>query len=291
MPLSALALVLAAALIHATWNLLLKRAQADAVCLSWVAAGIGSIAYAPLALALHGQALAGLGAAVWWAVLASGVLHVAYFIVLQRGYQVADLSIVYPVARGTGPLIASLAAILLLGEAASVGSLAGLALIVAGTFTIAGGFALLRGGWSARIRDGLRWGALTGVLIAGYTVNDGNAVRSLAVAPLLFYWLSDSARAVLLTPWVATRRPQLRETLARAWKPALAVALLSPAGYILVLQAMTIAPISHVAPAREVSMLIAAFLGAKLLEEGALRRRLAGAALIAGGVACLALAK
>jgi uncharacterized membrane protein len=290
MPPTALALVLAAALIHATWNLLLKRARGDAACLSWLAAGIGSVAYAPLALLLHGGALPGLSTPVWWAVLASGVLHVAYFIVLQRGYQVADLSVVYPVARGVGPLVAATVAIVALGEPASLGSLAGLALIVAGTFTIAGGFSLLRGGWSPRARAGVGWGAMTGVLIAGYTVNDGHAVRSLAVAPLLFYWLSDSARALLLTPWAVAHPKALRETLAGAWRPAVAVALLSPLGYILVLQAMTIAPISHVAPAREVSMLIAAFMGAKLLAEGELRQRMAGAALIAGGVACLALA-
>jgi drug/metabolite transporter (DMT)-like permease len=290
MPTTALVLVLVAAVIHATWNLILKKAQADVVCFSWVAASGGALMIAPVALALHWGQLTGLGAAQWTAVLASGVLHVAYFIVLQTGYKAGDLSVVYPVARGVGPLLSAVAAILLLGERASAGSVAGLALIVGGTFTIAGGFAILRGRWSPRTRAGLLWGALTGLLIAGYTVNDGRAVKVLGVAPLLFYWLSDASRSLLLVPAVLRRRPMLRHTLATAWRPALAVALLSPLGYILVLQAMTIAPISHVAPAREVSMLIAAFLGAQMLSEGELLRRLAGAALIAGGVAFLALA-
>jgi len=286
----AFALVLAAACIHAAWNFMLKRAQADAVAMSWLAASVGTVAYAPAALGLYGGELPGLSAAAGWAVLVSGVVHVAYFIVLQRGYRVADLSVVYPVARGVGPLMSSIVAIAVLGESASALSVAGLALVVAGTFTIAGGVSVLRG-WSPRTGAGLGWGALTGVLIAGYTVNDGNAVRALGVSPLLFYWMSDASRALLLAPWAAARRPQVRETLARAWRPMLGVALLSPAGYVMVLIAMTMAPISHVAPAREVSMLIAAFLGAKLLAEGELRRRLAGAALIASGVACLALAK
>jgi uncharacterized membrane protein len=121
-------------------------------------------------------------------------------------------------------------------------------------------------------------------------VNDGRAVRLLGVSPLLFYWLSDSSRSLMLLPAVLRRRAQLRATLAAAWRPALGVALLSPLGYILVLEAMTIAPISHVAPAREVSMLLAAFIGARMLSEGELLRRLSGSALIAGGVACLALA-
>lgn len=290
MPLSALALVLVAAVIHATWNLMLKKADADPVCFSWLAASGGALALMPFALALHHVQLFELGWQAWAAVLASGLLHVFYFITLQTGYRHGDLSVVYPVARGVGPLLSALAAIVLLGEQATVGSLAGLALIVLGTFTIAGGAAMLRGEWSPRARAGLLWGAITGLLIAGYTVNDGNAVRALGVAPLLFYWLSDSARAVLLLPAVARRGATLRATLRKAWRPALGVALLSPFGYILVLQAMTIAPISHVAPAREVSMLIAAFLGARVLSEGDLARRLAGAALIASGVACLALA-
>lgn len=290
MPLSALALVLAAAVIHATWNLLLKRADAEPVSFSWLAASGGALAIAPFALALHAGELVALGTAQWAAVAASGVLHVAYFIVLQTGYKAGDLSVVYPVARGIGPLLSAIVAILLLDEAATPGSIAGLALIVTGTFTIAGGAAILRGQWSARTRAGLLWGAATGVLIAGYTVNDGRAVRLLGVSPLLFYWLSDSSRSLMLLPAVLRRRAQLRATLAAAWRPALGVALLSPLGYILVLEAMTIAPISHVAPAREVSMLLAAFLGARMLSEGELLRRLSGAALIAGGVACLALA-
>lgn len=291
MPPIALALVLAAAAIHACWNFWLKRAAADAPSMSWLAATVGALAYAPLALWLHGDALALLPARVWLAVAASGVLHVAYFLVLQHGYRVGDLSVVYPVARGVGPLLSALAAIAVLGESAGAASLAGLALIVGGTVAIAGGFTLARGKWSPRTRAGLGWGAMTGVLIAGYTVNDGHAVRALGVAPLLFYWLSDASRALLLSPWAAARPRQVRDTLARAWRPMLGVALFSPLGYILVLQAMTIAPISQVAPAREVSMLIAAFMGAKLLDEGELRRRLVGAALIAAGVASLALAR
>lgn len=327
---SALALVLVAAVLHATWNLWLKRAQADPASLSWLTAAIGAVAYAPAALLLHGDTLDGLSAAVWWSVLASGVLHVAYFFALQHGYRVGDLSVVYPVARGVGPMLSALVAIVWLGEPATVLSLLGLALIVAGTFTIAGGWAMVGRLWRARgrgagarvsasaasgraaspvpatavpmpgadpaataldrVRAGLVWGAITGVLIACYTVTDGRAVRVLGAAPLLFYWMSDAARAVLLTPAALVRRDRLKDTLRHSWRPVVGIALISPLGYILVLQAMTMAPVSHVAPAREVSMLIAAVLGARLLSEGELARRLAGAVLIVGGVVCLALA-
>ena len=291
LPLTALALVLAAAVLHAGWNLLLKQARGDAVALSWLSATLGTAVYAPVAVLLHGDALAAMPGAVWFAVLVSGIVHVGYFLALQRGYRVADLSMVYPVARGVGPLGSALAAIVLLGEPAEASSLAGLALIVAGTFTIAGGVALVRGGWTPRIRAGLGWGVLTGLLIAGYTLNDGHAVRTLGAVPLLFYVLSDASRALLLSPWAWRRRVAVRAALRDDRRAVLGVALLSPLAYVLVLQAMTHAPISQVAPAREVSMLIAAFLGARMLAEGELRRRLGGAALIALGVACLALGR
>lgn len=286
----ALALVLTAAALHAAWNLLLKQGRGDAVAVSWLSAVIGTLVYAPLAIGLHGHALAAMPAAVWGAVVVSAAVHVGYFLALQHGYRAADLSVVYPVARGVGPLLSAGVAIAWLGEPAGPASLAGVALVVAGTFTLAGGLALVRGRWTPRLRAGLGWGALTGVLIAGYTVNDGHAVRALGAEPLLFYVLTDAVRAVLLAPWAARRAGAVRAALRTERRAVFGVALLSPLAYVLVLQAMTMAPISHVAPAREVSMLIAAFLGARMLAEGELRRRLAGAAFIAVGVACLALA-
>jgi drug/metabolite transporter (DMT)-like permease len=216
------------------------------------------------------------------------VIHVAYFLCLRRGYERADLSVVYPVARGSGPLFASVAAILFLGEPATASGLIGLAFIVLGTFTIGGGLAMLRGSRSERLSQGLYWGSLTGLLIATYTVNDGYAVRVLGLAPLLFDWLSITVRAALLTPAALMQRASVRQSITSAWRPMLAVGLMSPLAYILVLYAMTLAPISMVAPAREVSMLVAAFFGARLLGEGSARRRVLGAAFIAGGVVALA---
>lgn len=147
---------------------------------------------------------------------------------------------------------------------------------------------MLRGSHSERLLQGLYWGSLTGLLIAAYTVNDGYAVRVLGLAPLLFDWLSITVRAALLTPAAVMQRATVRQSIITAWRPMLAVGLLSPLSYVLVLYAMTLAPISQVAPAREVSMLVAAFFGARLLGEGSARRRVLGAALIAAGVAALA---
>ena len=129
--------------------------------------------------------------------------------------------------------------------------------------------------------------ALTGLTVAAYTINDGYAVRILGVPPLLFDWLGIAGRALLLVPFVLLARGELVQTVQRSWRTIAIVALLSPAAYILALQAMTLAPVSRVAPARELSMLVATLFGARLLGEPDMWRRLAGAALIASGVAAL----
>lgn len=288
MPLSALLLVAVAAFIHAWWNLLMKRAGAGGLVFVWGICAATSLAFALPILGFLRAELAAFDAAILAAVLASAAVHTLYLWVLQRGYAAGDLSVVYPVARGVGPALAALGAIAWLGEEATVASIGGLALIVAGTFTIAGGWAMLRG-W-ARLGPGIAWGAAIGVTIAAYTVNDGRAVRLLRADPVVYYWLVNVVQAVALAPWIARRAGEAREMFATHGRTLVAVGVLSPLGYMLALYAMQLAPVSHVAPARELSMLIAAFLGARLLGEGHLWRRVTGAALIASGVACLALA-
>lgn len=290
MPGTALALVIAAALIHAGWNLWMKRAGvAGGMVFVWGTVLVSAIAFTPLAgLAGAPRLLAEWGAGVWLAVAVSALVHTLYFRVLQRGYGAGDLSVVYPVARGTGPLLASLAAIVMLGETAGLAALAGLALVVAGTFTIAGGLAVLRAGADAAVRRGLLWGLATGILIATYTVNDGRAVAHLDADPLVYYWTICVVQAVLLGPWIIATTPGWRRILGRSWRVVVGVGVLSPLSYLLVLEAMRLAPISVVAPARELSMLAAALAGTLLLREGQAGRRVAGAVLIAIGVALLA---
>jgi len=130
---------------------------------------------------------------------------------------------------------------------------------------------------------------LTGALIAGYTLVDGYAVKVLLISPLLVDWAGN----VLRVPFALI--PVLRDpggfvpAFKRQWKGVLVLAALSPLAYILVLYALRLAPLSHVAPAREVSMLVAALLGGRLLKEGEKHWRLAGAACIAAGVVALTL--
>jgi drug/metabolite transporter (DMT)-like permease len=290
MPLEALALVLVAAVIHATWNFWVKKAQVHPLAFALLCSVVSAIAYAPVVWWFHGDTGLGITRTGWYWIAASCVVHNLYFFVLQRGYARSDLSIVYPIARGTGPLLSAIGAMVLLGETASLSSVSGLLLVVMGTFTIAGGFALLdpKKATSDKVKAGLFWGAITGACIATYTLLDGYAVKFLLIAPLVFDWICAPVRAAMLAPLIWQQKVDLRAAWRNGKRYILGVGLVSPLGYILVLTAMQQAPISHVAPAREVSMLLAAFLGARLLNEGELKRRLLGAGLIAAGVVALA---
>ena len=203
--------------------------------------------------------------------LASAIVHVVYFTTLLRGYRLADLTVVYPVARGTGPLLSSLGAIVWLGERLSAVAAAGVAGVAIGVFFIAGGPSL----WAKahdprqreRVRAGLLWGGLTGALIAGYTLIDGYAVKVLLISPILVDYVGNLLRVPFLLPAALRDRGGFVDLWRAQWRSALVIAVLGPLGYVLVLYAVQLAPLSHVAPAREVSMLFAALIGGRLLGE------------------------
>jgi drug/metabolite transporter (DMT)-like permease len=292
MPASSLALVILAGLIHALWNIAAKKAGGDARFATFTSL-IGAVLWAPLGLWLGWDVLPTWSWIEWGFVVASGVLHILYYITLLRGYRKADLTVVYPLARGSGPLLSSLVAITLLGERITTLGMAGILAVVAGVFFIAGGPALFRAAHDpvkkAGIRKGMLYGLLTGVFIASYTVVDGYAVKFVFMSPILLDYYGNFVRLVFLLPPVLRDRATAWEQWRKQWKYALVVATISPIGYVLVLYAMKVAPLSHVAPAREVSMLFAALIGGQLLGEGDRLARIAGAACIAFGVMALAL--
>jgi uncharacterized membrane protein len=289
---SALALVILAGLIHAIWNIAAKKAGGDARFAAFTSV-IGIVIWAPVGIWFGWNVIPGWGALEWAFVVISGVLHVFYYVTLLRGYRKSDLTVVYPMARGSGPLLSSTVAILLLGERITAFGLLGIAGVVAGVFLIAGGPALFRAAQDpaqkAMVRRGMAYGLATGVFIASYTVVDGYAVKLLLMSPILLDYFSTFVRIGFLAPAVLREREALADLWRRQWKYAVLVAAISPIGYVLVLYAMQAAPLSHVAPAREVSMLFAALIGGQLLGEGDRLQRIAGAACIAFGVMALAL--
>jgi len=294
----ALALVITAALLHALWNLAVKQAGGDNRFGLQIALMI-IVLWAPLAGWAAWGVLPGWGLREWGVVLASGLLHLVYFNTLMRGYRVADLTVVYPVARGSGPLLSSLVAVTVLGERLSSLGALGVLGVTGGVFLIAGGPRV----WQAvrntgqvsgaeqrqRVRRGLVYGAATGVCIAGYTVVDGYGVKVMLISPILIDYFGNLLRTPFMLPHALRDWPATWALWRRLWKHALVVALISPLGYMLVLYAVRTAPISHVAPAREVSMLFAALIGGKLLGEGDVMLRIVGAGCIALGVMALAL--
>ena len=293
MPLTALALVLLAALLHALWNLAAKHAGGDHRFAFLSAAGV-SVLWLPPALALGLADALQWDLRTWACVAFSAVLHLVYFTVLLRGYRVSDLSVVYPVARGSAPLLSVTGAWLWLGEPASVGGAVGALLVCAGVFVIAGGPGLWRRVHATsaaprrRVLAGLRWGATSGAFIAAYTLVDGYAVKVLLVGPVVLDYIGNVLRLPFLAPAALRDRAALAAAWRGQWRQALVVAALGPLGYVLVLYALKLAPLSHVAPARELSMLFAALLGGRLLGEGERTLRLAGAVCIAAGVLGLA---
>src|SRR4051812_41991419 len=222
MSLLSLSLVVLAAFIHATWNLLSKRAAPAGPTFVFAYKLVACVVYLPWVgwLVVHGPGR-------WdWPVggclMLSALIHLAYSLCLQRGYQVADLSVVYPIARGTGPMLSSIGAFILLRETPTTQGILGLLAVVAGI-----GFICTQGDLSAfrkpRGLDGVRWGTATGSLIASYTVVDGYGVKILGIHPVVLDWISNFLRVLMLAPIIVSNWARTRERMKGYWWLALGV--------------------------------------------------------------------
>jgi drug/metabolite transporter (DMT)-like permease len=285
LPLTAFLLVTLAATAHATWNFLAKRA-AQSKHLIWFSSATEALLFAPVAGWILKNVWTTLGLKSALFLLATGVLHLLYTEGLLRGYRAGDLTMVYPLARGSGPLLSFLGAVVLLHEHLSLLAATGAVLVSFGILLASGGFSAAR---DSHNHAGIFWGVATGCTIAGYTLVDGYSVKTLLLSPMLVEYAGNLFRLIVLSSGAYRRRPALLVEYSQWWREASGIAVLTPIGYILVLFAMRLAPISHVAPVREMSMMIGMYFGARLLGEGHIVRRLVGSAFIAGGVAALAL--
>jgi drug/metabolite transporter (DMT)-like permease len=284
MTITALCLVLLAALTHASWNIYAKVA-AESRHFVWLFSAGSVLIYGPVVVAVLYVERPMFEARHWLALAATSVLHLLYSLSLQTGYRHSDLSVVYPIARGTGPLLSFIGAGLLLGEVPTAQSVIGLLLIVGGILLVAG----LVGHHKRAPRVGVFYGLLTGALISAYTLNDGWAVKVLLISPFLIDFTGNLFRMVVLAPRAFRDRARVALEARTYRKPVIIVSVLGPLGYILVLFAMRLAPVSHVAPARELSTLVGAWFGSRLLREDSGPWRITGAALIVAGVISLAL--
>ena len=289
MPPAALALVFTAAVLHAAWNLLAKRGQGNPVFF-WLALVASSVIYLPAFIV--GVILEPIPPAGWGWIAATGALHAAYFWSLANAYARADLSVTYPLARGIGPALVLVASVWIVGESVSPIGVAGVLVVVAGIYLV--NLESLRprtllDAPRMLLRPGGRYAALTGVLIASYTMVDKQGVA--VVNPLTYVYLTWVIAAAMLAPPVLARygrRPWRRVQVSA--RDVTLVAILWVAAYLLVLIALTLAPAPYVSAAREVSILIGAALGMTLLHEPRHAPRFIGAGAIAAGAALVALA-
>jgi drug/metabolite transporter (DMT)-like permease len=281
----ALAFVLLAALSHATWNISAKVA-AESRHYVWLFSAGSVLVYGPVVAAVLFVERPHFELHHWLALSATCVLHLLYSLSLQRGYRASDLSVVYPIARGTGPLLSFCGAALLLGESVTTQSIVALLLIVGGILLVAG----IVGHHRRAPGVGVAYGLMTGGLIAAYTLNDGWAVKTLLISPFLVDFAGNSFRMLVLAPRAWRDRARVVAEARIYRKSVIITSVLGPLGYILVLFAMRLAPVSHVAPARELSTLVGAWFGSRMLRESTGPWRIVGAGLIVAGVIGLALA-
>jgi len=286
MSLYVLMLVLTAAVLHATWNLLAKKTKGKTPFI-WLQYIASNFLYLPFLFVQSIRDHISYSLPLLWFSLSSSILHLGYFIVLQKGYRSADLSVVYPLARGSGPLLSFIAAILFLHEQLKLSSVIGLLLIIAGVLVITRlNFKMEN---NSKIMTGITYGVLTGLFIALYTFNDTVAVKTYAISPLILTLATNLFSVVLLSPFVLRQKDELKRELKTHKWIIVVIALLSPAAYILVLEALKYAPLTVVAPARETSILLGVFMGSRVLNEEDGKRRLIASVLILGGIIALSL--
>lgn len=281
-----LAMVLTAALLHAFWNLLSKKTNGR-IPFVWLMYIASTLLYLPILRHSLTQGETLISQPILWLSITSAVLHIGYFLVLQKGYSSSDLSVVYPLARGTGPLFSCMAAILFLHEPLKLKASLGLALILAGVLVITG-ISFSRKN-NSKVLSGVFWGILTGLFIALYTFNDALAIKSFTISPIVLTFVSNLFCTVLLLPFVISKMSEVKREISTHKWSILAIGLLSPTAYILVLEALKYAPLTVVAPARETSILFGVFMGAGILKERDSKRRLAASVLILAGIVLVSL--
>lgn len=276
MPLLALVFVLASALLHATWNAIVKSGDDHLI------AGWGTVSAAALA-ALSLVAAAGLpspGALFY--VGASGVLHTLYNIALIRAYDHGDLSLVYPVARGVAPALATAGAVVAYQEMLSPAAYAGIGLVTLGVVLL--GAVERRGAMS---RPAMLWSIVTAACIAAYTLVDREGIRHASTASYIagLFWVD----AVLLSLYVRLQRTAWpwRLVAPGRWGPPVLSGIASLSAYLLVLLALSISRVGYVAALRETSVLIAAWLGWRRMGDPHGMARFLSSAVVVAGLALL----
>ena len=277
MPIEVTLAVLGAALAHATWNAMIKSSTDVLLDTALVILGAG-IASVPLLVFFAPPPVP----AAWPYIAASLVIHIGYYFALVGAYRAGDLSHGYPIMRGLAPLLVSISALAWLGEAPTTAVWVGVLLISAGVLSLG-----LVGFHWRESRASTAWALANAVIIASYTLVDAAGVR-LSGSPesyILWLFVIDALPFPLIVLFI--KKNELIAYGKRYWLRGLTGGVLSAGSYGVALWAMTRAPVAAVAALRETSVIFAALIGAWLLKEGRLGRRVFGAVIVAAGVIAL----
>ncbi|MGE0768642.1 MAG: EamA family transporter [Hyphomicrobiaceae bacterium] len=281
MPGEVILVVLAAALLHATWNAMAKGRQGSDPLIAATVISTGAAVVSVVMLATIGLP----SAASLPYVVASGLIHVGYFLLLGLSYRLADYSAVYPLMRGAAPLLTTAASFIFVGETIGAGPLVGIVLLSAGVLGL-GLHSILRGGLG---KAGLAVAAANIAVIVVYTLIDGIGAR-LSGNPGGYVGLMMLISGLLFVALMAYWRPgEVRDGLARQWHMGLIGGTLVMASYGAALWAMTKAPIGAVAALRETSVLFGAAIATLVMGERFSFARVLATGAIFGGLACLRL--
>lgn len=290
MPPEVIALIAVAAVLHATWNIMLKT-SGDPLRTGNRAMIAGTLIGLPFAIGgwfAIGQPL--IPPEAWTLGILSGLVEVAYLVLLTGAYRRGDLSVVYPIARGTAPLLTVFSGVVLLNERLSPVAAVGLALLIAGLVIVQRPWRLLRSG--RRLEAAAPWAFACGVSIATYSTIDRVGVR--VIEPWVFAAILFPVCATGLALWVRFVDRAARTAPAPSWRRAAVAGFFAVDTYILILAAYSIAPLSIVSPLRESAIVLVSGWGSFRLAEALSRREglasLAGAALIVMGGLILAVA-
>lgn len=286
----ALILVLLSAVTHATWNFLAKRATNQEVFIWWVLISISVLLLPLAAILIWRYPISYPG---WWFIFGTVVLHSLYFLFLGRSYNYADLSLVYPVARGTGPALVPVIGVLLLKEIITTLAIVGIISVVLGIFTV-----YWWGQFQKVFRDpfrffreaGARYALFTGLVIAVYSVWDKMGVSY--VNPFLYMYFLVLGSALFLAPYVCRIHgtKTIRIEMKRKTGSIIMSGLLMFIAYGLILFALQFSRVSYIAPAREVGIVIGVLFGTLMLGEPFGKGRVLGSCLIVFGLVLISLA-
>src|SRR5262245_12690399 len=282
----ALVLVVCAAVLHALWNALVKRADNQFVFL-WCSVSLATALLLPLGLLrLPAERAPASGLPF---VAASVAIHALYFWALGRAYRHGDFSRVYPMARGLGVALVPLVALPLFGARLSLVGSGGVGLVVLGIAALGAVPATATAPFARARGAGTAWALVTGLTIAAYSLVDKAGVARLH--PMPYIALMGVGLSVVLAPLVLADRPALAREWRRHWRTILVASAMNLTSYLLVLFAFRLSKVGYVVAARELSILFSAFVGSLWLGEGRLGPRLAGALVVLAGVICVALAR